>query len=1010
MSDPATNTYNSQDPLTQELDEDNMGPFNSPPPSPRPVIRSYTQSISPSPLPSLPPESISTYTAPTSQELTSEGVFELINSQDNIDSAHSSHTEVISQTESISSQSQTQPIRSQESIAPTQQRPFTRSYTRVNSQPSLDSSVVLLSQKKDSLENKYNSKPTNNTDPVAERIDAIIKVRSRTYHLIKWKHYPEVFDTVEYPVEGLPLAENKEDELLVPANQEKLREMDRHLQQHTDRFAKFERDAFAKLWLKYHELDAYTCAFGIAVFHEVDWWVAVSDDSDYARALQAIEDLLPSFESFQDYLSVSRIKRKDSDELPEEEFEAELHQDDSIEEELSLAQLHLEEPEGEAPKSSLDYGVADPRRKLPKSNGKLFQYKFPDEDLTSKQGELLKIFETEVKEVNQLNNLTMNVAIIDLEVHDMTDAAEICQLCAVNLQGDKVFNCFIQKPVRPWLNRNWAAIISNGYVDKEPSDDPKLSLSFSEAILEFCKYFAQPGSLFLFKGTNDYSALVTNFRRHHQLNQPKIEEAIHLFQERQYRFIRVDPAFTKSSLPISLGKDTAKKLNALFKNMFVDSLLFNTEAAGLLYSMETEERINKKLKLVDPSFPKRAFPTKAENKVELWYWANNYLEPVWHYAHTDSLHTRNCLLAVALYKQLLEPNDLDPLKIWKELMTKIVVVTVAFRKTHLGCSAEMANWIVHMINRDKTAFRNSRYLPVHIFNQLKQLENPEAEQQPKQRNFRKTEFRLPIWLSPDKEESSLREFTKSNLTGSLLIESKNSSEQALQVYKNVKIQPDKRNNASMLKEVLKQIVLFNGQRLEGDGCRLPDWMILNKSDFHNFIEFLKKLNRMQLHDQAYYNNYPCFVVMNSNSSERFPKTYLLHHIKCSIITLEGTNAAPKTASQQSVNVIDFRKKPLYSYRFRFCKRCKKYETTEPFQLDVWPEQTEYTAPTQVLSQFQSQPQPQIIVQPAPVIIQGGGGGRNPIQRPQPPDSRKPLVGQPFIRKKNLFIAQGNQLT
>lgn len=948
MSLPWNNSYNSQDSqATQAIDPNNPQVYTEP--DSRPIVTSVTQSVPLSPLNSL--------TAPVFD--TNWALDNLADSQaDTAPIASSSaHTVVISQSQTqLISEEEEPPARrtrakSQASIIPATQWGSVIQYSL-----SQDSSVQVLSQDEDDVF-------------IVENVVGKYMFQGQEYYEIKWEGWSQVFNTLE---NGSTLSATQKANILKPKrtiNGDKMKKMDQLLKIHCEVMDELERKVYSELWQNLE--DYYTCAVGAAVLHGYKW--AVWSASEYEKALKAVETLATLY---------PRAKR--------------LYLHDAcitLDEELDIETKYNNEPTlgEEKEHKDLEHFVYPAENEDKKKDG-AYVYKFPaNEDFEEDKGKLQKLFQRKPRPVSSFSNLLEDTVIIDLEVHAITTNSPLSQLCAVNLLGSKVFNCYIQHQDKPYLQREWASLKESGYVDTDPCDSKSTSVSFPDAILALCLQFTTPGSLFLYKGTTDYSTLLLNFRWHLQFKSPKIEEAIEQFMLRQYRFMPVDRVFKSDLLPVSLATgSSSNKLQKIYNEMFFKSLMFSNNAAGLVYSQQVRIWLSKTLLLIDASFKEKV---KGE-AVDIWYWADGKLEPVFHYAHTDALHTRNCLLAIATYQLAKQELKEEALSLWKQVMTGIVSNTVYFRKFHLGCTKKMAQWIAGAeYSSDPSSYRNTRFLPVQLFNEMNNKDALSEEDE--DRNWRETEYIQPMWLSPESGKGKLLDFLEES-EETLLVESKH-PEFTIEVYPQVKIQTEK-PTASLINATLAQLILVKDVPLEGAGCRLPKQFVFQRSDLENFLAGKSEK------DKAFFTTWPCIVIQNANSAERFPKTFILHCKSCPFISHEGRWGSTRMSSQQSLNVIDFRLHPVLSYRLRFCKRCKKWQAVQPGDLNRYGSQVaaqEQSEIRQALNEPRSQSQPQIIVQPAPVIIQGNQ--RNPVQRaPQQPDARKPLVGQPFVRKKGLY--------
>lgn len=613
--------------------------------------------------------------------------------------------------------------------------------------------------------------------------------------------------------------------------------------------------------------------------------------------------------------------------------------------------------------------------------------------------DLKQLFEEELKRVDHLNSVLPNIVIIDLEVHNL-ESKMISQICVVKLDGSLGFNRYIKRKIKPFLAEEWQFLVENQWVDLDYSDDPDKAVSFPDAILDMCKLFIA-GTLFLFKGTTDYFTLVTNFKHHMAPSRAdKTLESIREFRSKQYRFSSLDRLLNLAQFPRKLDK----RIEPLYNTMFNQSLLINTEIKMLVYSATIRKELSKlfqtEYKLMDPSF--KLDRNQEHEKVDIWFWTDGNMQPVFHLAHTDALMTRNVVIALLLYLDLKERFPSEQL-LWEQLMTAIVAKTTAFRQYHLGCSHGAANRLWTILEKNKKKFNNSYDLPLDI-----EVTKPVEA---KTRFHREKEFYASEFPSPEREEDELRNVIKSlrqeeehSLDGPIYIDEKN-PEGKFEVFKDLVIEAVNPQRGNIKKETMHELIWQNKQLLEGKGCRLPKGYLFHRSDLQNFQE---------LQDKRNYNNKPCLLIMHANTQERFPKTYVLHQSKCRHVSYETSNSRNRKSYQQSLSVLDFNEKSEFSYRMRFCKECKMTSAVkshpqlirasllkdQPNQR-VKLEQQQQQQPNNMMPQL-FQPvinvNPQIFLPPQQQQQKNrrAAGVSDALVQPS-----KPLMGLPFVPSQNL---------
>jgi hypothetical protein len=489
------------------------------------------------------------------------------------------------------------------------------------------------------------------------------------------------------------------------------------------------------------------------------------------------------------------------------------------------------------------------------------------------------------------------VAILDLEVHKKSYLSNISQICAIALNGKKVFNRYIQHFHEPYLDEAWMQLVVSGYVDIDPSEKPSQSDSFPDAILYFCNVWPA-GTLFIFQGTNDYHTLVRNFRNHADDNTANIINAIEVWKTRNYRFVNASALLKLQEIfPAHL----TAALHTVFRTVFNDSLIYNNSMKMFVYNYDTKELLHQLLgksstspfAVIDPSFKKIGWDrdkTQAENTaqqrlifdpVDIWYNTTGIMEPVYHYAHTDALVLRNIIITALIFIQaapvLFKYRDLGSVdeinhtdeegkfikrKIWEEIVTCIFVNTGAFRKYHLGCNDPAIAAVLFEVFRNNTTINNTYYIAHDVLmeNKKSPLESENST------SYRTVEYFASRVSSPEdaialfkKEEIGRRSNAhgpKYDVTSDAAhdeIKNFNIPEakvKALYTFK-LFLTPDfpemftnppiayKGSRASR-KESLQNIIYKYKKSLQGDGCPLPVEYEFNRSDIVNYAEFHAK--------------------------------------------------------------------------------------------------------------------------------------------------------------------------
>lgn len=563
------------------------------------------------------------------------------------------------------------------------------------------------------------------------------------------------------------------------------------------------------------------------------------------------------------------------------------------------------------------------------------------------------------------------IAFIDLEVHETSELSNLSQICAVSLNGKRVYNKYITRFYESYLAEAWQQLVESEYVDIDPSDDPKQSFTFDEAIIHFCKVWPE-GTLFIYQGSRDYATLIQNFRNHYSIRDTiasNIFAAITEWIKRQYRFISVDTFF--KTFPIDLpGK---KALHSIYRGMFYNSLLYNNAMKMFVYDITTKIFMRRLLlhanglyKTIDSSFKNVQTidgGSEQENKdrmdfetVDIWYDTTASMAPVFHYAHTDTLVLRNIVIAQLIYLQHAHalakirlpnaptPQDAQLQMIFEEMMTYIVVNTGVFRKTHLGCNDKVAaNVLLEILQNNTDAIHNTLFTAYYISAEPPK-HSPIAEAN--DIRHRKTEYFKSVILSPESvpEQVSLNDFRSE-------LDEKTDTIYEFKIFNNdaiplLKIKPPSESHKSTVNrhETLSNIIFTNNKNLQGDGCPLPPLFEFNQSDMMNFAAIRQKaelqaidakiseadkeefINKIQKSMFRKINDTPCIIVLTKKTS--FPKTFILHNRFCKHVGYEHNTNKPKKSHEQSLYIVEFEKNVTFSFRLRFCKDCKQWANHE----------------------------------------------------------------------------------
>lgn len=673
-----------------------------------------------------------------------------------------------------------------------------------------------------------------------------------------------------------------------------------------------------------------------------------------------------------------------------------------------------------------------------------YYHKWSDDMIRDKDLELYFKLENESKiATTDRTQAVSSICFIDLEVHDASPNHLMSQICSVSLDGSKVHNKYIQNFRKPYLNREWQQLVDDKLVDIEPCDNPEQSYTFPDAMISFCQYWDKPGTLFIYQGTNDYNTIVENFYRHFESQTANSKEAILLFRSRQYRFIPVNAVFKHSDLPRSKngGADTGSKsfkLEDIYLRMFHYSLIISKSTRTLLYGYEITEIMRKyegSFPFIDAAFTQVGLP--EHERVDIWYWTNGAMKPVFHQAHTDALVLRNCTIAVLIYLMFipeLQPEDNEV--VYNEIMTYLYCNTAVFRKFHLGCKSTQATSLLWQIvsSQNSSSLSNSLYLINSMALKRKTMKLDILVEE-NRRSWRTTEFQRPTLTFPGGRLVEDFEQAIESITDLDPEESKETVYQ-FKPYRDLS-RPIKALNPSRTKYlpdktlILQDIIWENQMKLEGTSIHVPHSYTSLGNDFASYTS--QNVSRAELERMK---SSPCIVVQGTNSTaERFPKTLLLHCYGCPHISYEGQPDSIRDSYQQSLNVINFKKRTSFSYRFRFCKTCKKWQNTQAQTIPMYSQAAEEReqserqqkdsdtfglvnkaldilnnnnntrvklepSPLQLSSFAASQQQQPIIVQSPPVYIQNFPGGSGPASRTRARVNQSQQHPQPLVSSSN----------
>lgn len=882
--------------------------------------------------------------------------------------------------------------------------------------------IDYIETKYDEIDNPPKKTPTTRrkSKPIVEEPEYIVErivgryiFHGEYWYEVKWKDWPDQSNTLQQPQDIPPALRRAVVPPKINANQKKqIKAITELLKIHCNQFDGDEREVYARTWVDLSEIkDSYTRAFGVAKLHYTFWYVSNATEKRKAEAAEVkVATIFPKSEAFKclQLVRPGEMPQYNEPELEDEEVHYEDPEEDAVivisslddekkEEELIWPdQILLNFQKKEAypyPTESMDEVFRPSSDKKRKQDRKLFHRRFNPDDVVKEP--LKELYQQSITEQKELNTFKLdNIAILDSEIHSISSVNSLSQICAVSLDGKKVFNRYIQHVIGgPYLQKEWLELVGD-YVDMEPSDDPEKAESFPAVILQFCQFWPA-GTLFLYKGHNDYSFLVLNFRTHFDLNTAQILEAIQMFSRAQYRFQSADKVLAMDSIPVKLRpKTTVAALDIVYKEIFYRSLLFSSELSSFVYDKEIRDALNEEFKLLlSPTFQGKydRNPPPAWEKVDIWYWTSGNLGPVWHSAHTDALMLRNCLIAIMIYFLLGQKTVTTKLElpvIWKEIMTAIVAKTTVFREYHLGCSSTSAQLLASIVIEDAAAFDNSRYLAVRIHNSIMggelNLEDENLE------TFA-SDFVPPVYTSPERGQAVFNATLGEKVKASdgHIQDKKADDLYSFQLFNDVMVSTaNEFTESTSLKETLKLLIIEKGLKLEGEGSKLPKEFQFYRTDMQNYFDFLQNHKGVSAKDRRWFELHPCLTKAGTSSAVRFPKTYLLHHQDCPELNIKSKDTA-LSASQTTISINDFRKHPAYSYRFRFCKKCKKWKETKPdyepnkygLRAELKEEQEEASKLDQILLN-------QIRVKQEPVV--------HPISYPPPPQPPQIIQLQPII--------------
>ena len=847
------------------------------------------------------------------------------------------------------------------------------------------------------------------------------KIQGKWYFEVQWKGFSMRDNTLE-PIANVSNSlkqQLKETRDSTVENNETIRQVIAVLQDHTNEIDE-DMLIFAQNWLTETELSPYQIALGIAMSQGWQWLVLKKESEKTKQDVASLKLIYNTSAEFSVFAA-------SPDQMPQRGTAIELDQDEAVEEvEEKKATLF---PWGGAVPAMLYKPVDETRKvKLPHSEQSVHLYQFDAEELKGETN-LLEIFNKSVVPVDECPE----VAFLDLEVHKMSYLFTLSQLCAVSLNGQVLLNRYIRHYPMAYLDPQWKQLVVDGYVDMEPADDPDTAVAFLDAIDLLCERFEKPGTCFIFQGNADYSWLIANFRNH--LKDPRLSDVLTRFREKQYRFVSQENLFKISELPKRVRTTKKRKLEKNYALMFVDSLIFHSNMQTFLYSWDVQKRIHDECEtaagrfpFVDPGFPHEFLSHRNRDyeRVDICFWTDSML-PVFHNAHTDALVLRNMTIGVLIYlvnapsiwagrgyddMESMEPKKRDGLLelIWNEIMTCLVCKTAVFHKYHLGCSrTEIQKLLFKLIMQNDPAVHNSLYAPIAIAH--RQLEDPVLDNDDShEANARQyaSSYSRPLVPSP---ESSLAVFKNAKPVDDKIKEPKDALYEftPYQDYdKTIRTNnPDTVQNASM-KTAMRELIYESNNNIEGDGSKLPVQFQFFRSDLQNFEAMIDEKDTTRLRQQ------PSIVVMKKDQSESFPKTYILHAYGCRHVGIQNS-AQGRSAADQSLNIIDWSTNPAFSFRLRFCKDCKKWDSRftqlephyNPKAAKQRVQQKEQDTLGRILSSQREQlnavldtvnnrPVQQIVVQAPPVYINNPRAGavtRSRATAVHPP--RAPVVGRPF---------------
>lgn len=921
-------------------------------------------------------------------------------------------------------------------------------------------------------------------DFILDKIWGRYELLGKVYYEIQWKGYDMRYNTLQ-PKEDLGNAKaalrefasetrGGQSSVLKPTgtqsigNNAKIGEIVDMLQRHTEEESIEEMQIHAQNWLDYIEtFNPEQIALGIAIVQGWEWCVLKKFKAQANQMLQLMQAELeytgPGFSLFEARANQMPKPRmdltqesvlEDEEKLPEEKKQQPKKKQKAPQRETEgwpwLARR--QELAFEVKYKSVDLSST---RKITGRNGKYKLYEWDIETADPSvlnNGRLhsdlqkLKDIQNEQKspvliELDEKHYFCDRIAFIDLEVHVLGDLHKLSQMCAVSLDGSRIMNKYIRNFPDPYLAKNWQQLVVDGYVDIEPSDDPKLAVSFADAIKSLCATF-DSGTLFLFKATGDYNWIIDNFRN--QIRVDGIGEAIAVFCERQFRFVSMDDLFRRDELPAKI-RAGGMKLEDLYKKMFVKSLILNTAMKTFLYNHDVQEQVSNSFRegatwgYIDPSFN---YPMGSAECVDIWYWPNQNLLPVFHTAHSDALITRNVAVAMLYYflnayaylaERGVEASPENFELVWDEIMTCFVCQTAAFRKAHLGCcSSTAAALLFWIVTQDQDKIQHTRYSPLAIaFSYLSSSNEPGSVGRPQ--IYAAKPKNPPVVTSPEVapalfDAAGPQDDSKTDSLPNELVYS-------IQPYFNkrrLKVRKPELADANARKEVLKYLILQANRKLEGDGSKLPKQFRFDRSDFENFQEMSQDIA-----EKKNANTEPQPNAIISMESKRFPKTFTLHVAGCRYTGYQGVDGVQRPASEQNLLIIPWYSNPQLSFRLRFCKECKRFSANESIltplynpRVVIQKDETQKKEQSQVLNkrfdqlldivatQVKKEPnsqQPQVIqLQAPPVVVNYQGPetrSRSNNNQLQPLAARPPrLVGlrQTDARNRNLQIFNRGQ--